>query len=117
MKSINKFIHLLLLKLGFRTIITVTVHNNYIVYCKSNQEYYNLLPLKIGQIVWGEFKGISLRQFNIINTNGNNHYQILDIFKFFNDQFANGDELYPYLIDTELIGYAKGKYFIVTGTE
>lgn len=117
MKSINKFIHLLLIKIGFRTIITVTVHNNYIVYCKDNHKYYNLLPLKIGQEVWIDLPKVSLRKYNVIRILGNNCYRVLDIHKFYGDTDISGDIIQQYLSSTKLIGYTKGANFIVTGTE
>lgn len=117
MKSISKLIHQLLILTGIRTIITVIIHNNYIVYCKSNHKYYNLLPLEVGQKVWIELPMVSLRQYNIIKILGNNMYQILDIYKFYGDTIVNGDVIQQYLPSTILTGYIKGNNFIITGTE
>ncbi len=115
MTKILHFTNYLLHLIGIKPdIITAIVHNNYIVYCRSTDKYYNLLPIKVNDKVWKYDHNGQYKLYQILEISINNQYRILDEHKFYNSEIVNGDCLYKYQTNSKLEGYISGIHFIVT---
>lgn len=112
MKQLNQLINHLLILIGIRhNIVSAKVHNNYLVYCRDTDKYYNLLPIKVNQKVL--YNKLMFDEYKVISIKPNNRYIVRDIYEFHNDKTVNGDNLYPYIPDSTVRGYIKGVNFIV----
>lgn len=111
MKQLNQLINHLLILIGIRhNIVSAKVHNNYLVYCRDTDKYYNLLPIKVNQEVYYKDACVSCK---VISIKSNNTYIVQDNYKLYDSRLVSGNNLYPYIPDSTVRGYIKGVNFIV----
>ncbi len=116
MRTLSLLLNGLLYLVGLRKpILSAYIQNNYTVYVKDKDLYYNLKPLISNQIVFYKTELDTYEQCEILNPlKDNTFYVEIERFGTVSRFVAKGDKLYPHVPETKVKGYINGLYFIVT---
>lgn len=115
MKTIKQLINFLLSLIGIKKrLLSAYIQNNYIVYVKDKNMYYNIEPLKSLQEVWYKCEDNTYEQCTIINLLKDNKYYIeIERYGTVTRFVTNADKLFAYVPETKVKGYIKRQMFII----